>query len=267
MEESTVVLESELSRRITFALQSPEFGSKYQPSAALQANQQRASRLTAESIQEDRYRMQEQAIQIKPLKLLSKPTLQPMVNQHRTGLTIVMLQDFEHYYQGSREALIGYEHMIHYRSSDFATAGRATIFNRLFLAGLHPDLHRQALGEMSREDKDKSVSFERLVTELREYLIAKTIGNDFAEFCKKHKQPEGWTVDTHIANLQPALPYISPDLASNIMMGRKALFHTFRTNIQHELVDQRLINLEILQDYRELFDHARKVESTLEQRG
>ena len=187
-----------------------------------------------------------------------------MAQQHRHGLTIAMLQEFEHYYQGSKEALIGFEHMLHYRSSDLATPGRATIFNRLFLAGLHPELHRQALGEVSREDKAKSLSFEGLVTELRDYFIAKTIGNDFTVFSQRHRQPEGRSVDAHIAELQPALPYFTKELECN--MGRKALFRTFRSSIQREMVDSRLVNLEKFPDYRDLFDTARQVEHTLQQR-
>jgi hypothetical protein len=37
------------------------------------------------------------------------------------------------------------------------------------------------------------MSSEILVTELRENLIDKTIGNDFAEFCKCHRQAEGYS--------------------------------------------------------------------------
>jgi hypothetical protein len=87
------------------------------------------------------------------------------------------------------------------RSADLATPGRATTINRLFLAGLHPELHRQALGDMSREIKAMSLSFAQLVTELRTYLIDKTIRNDFAEFCHRHRQAKGHSVDTHLANL------------------------------------------------------------------
>jgi hypothetical protein len=50
-------------------------------------------------------------------------------------------------------------------------------------------------------------------------------------------------------------------------MGRKALFGTFRTSIQHELVDSLLINIEQLQGYREMFEKARQAERTLEHRA
>jgi hypothetical protein len=140
----------------------------------------------------------EQEWQVRPQKPLPKPLIPPMAQQHRSGLTITMLQEFEHYFQGSKEALIGFGHVQPYLSSDLATPRRATTFNRLFLAGLHPELHRQALGDMSRETKAMSLSFDELVTELRTYLIDKTIGNDFAEFCHWHRQTEGQSVYTNV---------------------------------------------------------------------
>jgi hypothetical protein len=180
--------EEDLSRRTTVLPRSPEYSAKFTPGSVLAANRQRASTLTAEQMEADSLHMHEQEWHATSQKPFQKPVIPPMAQQHRSGITIAMLQEFEHYYQGSKEALIGFQHVPNYRSSDLAAPGRATTFNRLFLAGLHPELHRQALGDMSREDKAMSLSFPALVTELRTYLIDKTIGNDFAEFCHRHRQ-------------------------------------------------------------------------------
>jgi hypothetical protein len=122
-----------------------------------------------------------------------------------------------------------------YRSAELATLGRATTFNRLFLAGLHPELHRQAIVGVTREAKANSITFADLVQELRTFLINKTIGNDFGHYCSKHRQPEGHDVATYMATLQPTLPYFDKELETN--MGRKALLYTFKASVQQELVD------------------------------
>ena len=85
-----------------------------------------------------------------------------------------------------------------------------------------------------------------------------TIGNDFAEYFKRHPQAEGYSVDTHLANLQPALPYFGKELDCNMRSGPA---------FSMSLVDARLINHEKIPSYRGLFVQARKVERTLEHRA
>ena len=90
-----------------------------------------------------------------------------MAQRQRRGISFAMLQDFEAYYAGGKDALIGYEEVSPYRHSNLATVGVATTFNQHLIARLNPKLNRQAFVGVFREARASSLSFEGPVKELR----------------------------------------------------------------------------------------------------
>ena len=101
-----------------------------------------------------------------------------------------------------------------------------------------------------------------MVNELRGVLLDQTVGNDFGLFCICNRQAEGHTVATQMVLLQPALKYFSKELHCN--MGRKALYETFSSEIQQDMMDAHL-NLKQLPEVSELVVRAKETEQRLEQ--
>jgi hypothetical protein len=106
-----------------------------------------------------------------------------MAQQHRSVISLLMLQDLESYYKGTKDTLIGNEQVFQYSQSYLAITGSPTPFGMLFLTSLHLEIHRQVIVGMTREAKAKSLPFETQVSELSDFLINKTIGNYFSSYC------------------------------------------------------------------------------------